>query len=686
MATIQTINTGTADNAKNGESLRSALSKVNTNFSAINTEVANNYKEAVNVFINTASQFNTWKNRILAAKIMNSDGRIYLSPAEGVKTATYIQFTIYSSTTQTGALWQNVAGFRFDGDTSIDQIVRLTSTNGNGSVVYINPSKFLTEAFSSIDYSKAGLVASAINAENEIFKLYESNYKTGDLGVQVDSVKAESTPYAYTEPDSNYFYDDNFDFGYGYIPRCKIQRTGLISKISDITLWGNVGGNTINWELYIDNNSTTVLTNLVASGTLNNSDIPSVAKYGNIKITLPAPVQVTKDQWLKLRLFCNNKLTNGTLKFGCHIEAPGVAKTYPELLGFWYMTTAVNTISTGALADAQWGTYGQGSIRVWFDNYQAKLKDDVNTLKTQYAFVQPDSFRLLVLGDSYTQGGAWVSALQSVLTITHTLNLGVGSATVKDRQADRVTYPYTSRPVQANNSGNLNVLACQVEKLKRLMVGVDLDAGEVKVYSTEAEYPNIIILQGGLNDNYDSDEKMAAMNAQFVKTINTHLENGQPVAGVYQRLNSNVVTLLPSMSIKTPIEEVDRTSWAGAYRYLVEQLNTLFPKAQIFIATVDRLSYMGSSDWGAIREKQAQQQRLVAQRLSVPVIDWAGEAAINEIFNHPQTGDGTSANPYLQSYSTQDASDSIHPNTFGAKKLGRVAANTIVSKYLDLYN
>lgn len=125
-------------------------------------------------------------------------------------------------------------------------------------------------------------------------------------------------------------------------------------------------------------------------------------------------------------------------------------------------------------------------------------------------------YKVLILGDSYSQNnGPWVKGMQEWLNITSLVNLGVSSCSVKDKHQDRNTYPYTSRPVQSNSTGNLNTLGCQIEKLKRLMDGTDLDSGESKIYETEDEYPNVIIIEGGMNDNYDSDEKEKTYYAQF---------------------------------------------------------------------------------------------------------------------------------------------------------------------------
>ena len=126
---------------------------------------------------------------------------------------------------------------------------------------------------------------------------------------------------------------------------------------------------------------------------------------------------------------------------------------------------------------------------------------------------------LLILGDSYSELGTWVEAMKQKLGGANIVNLGVSSASLKDREADRTAHPYCSRPSSADNSGNRNTVSCQIEKLKRLMAGNDLDEGEQPLYQNESDYPDIIIIEGGMNDTYDSDETVATYAEQFVTYV-----------------------------------------------------------------------------------------------------------------------------------------------------------------------
>lgn len=118
--------------------------------------------------------------------------------------------------------------------------------------------------------------------------------------------------------------------------------------------------------------------------------------------------------------------------------------------------------------------------------------------------ISKDEINVLIIGDSYSALGNWVNELSKMVNINNLVNLGVSSATLKDKYKDTTLYTYTSRPVMSSSDGNLNVFHNQILKLKRLMDGTDLDSGESKIYTTPDEYPDVIFIEGGTNDNADS--------------------------------------------------------------------------------------------------------------------------------------------------------------------------------------
>ena len=274
---------------------------------------------------------------------------------------------------------------------------------------------------------------------------------------------------------------------------------------------------------------------------------------------------------------------------------------------------------------------------------------------------------VLILGDSYSKQGLWVDGLKSGLNVAEVVNLGVTGATIKDQQADRTQYPYTDRPT-SSGTGNQNTLGSQVQKLKRLIEGTDLDEGEVKIY--EDHSPDIVIIEGGMNDDADNSTKENAYPQQFITQV----------SNVYYKNASGVVTQ-GSYHIKPDVETVDRTSFAGSYRHIVEEVLTLFPDAQIFITTASKFNYFVVNPQAY--DTIAAQQIKCARYCAATVIDWNGEGNISNITDYPK-GSGTQEDPYTVYGGTKNTSDGLHPNERGGRTYGRLAANVIKQRFADI--
>ena len=289
-------------------------------------------------------------------------------------------------------------------------------------------------------------------------------------------------------------------------------------------------------------------------------------------------------------------------------------------------------------------------------------------------------YKMLILGDSYSQGGNWIRGMQEKLNITSLVNLSVGSASVKDQESDRVTYPYTSRPVQSNSAHNNNTFMCQIEKLKRLMEGTDLDEGEEQIYKTESEYPNIIIIEGGQNDIPYTSEKLNNYPNQFMERIDN----------VYVASRNGQTPELTFCHIKPDIEDIDRTSFAGAYRSIIEELHSIFPKAKIYMTSRSLLGYWKNNHFPNATDIY-NQQKLCAQMCGIGFIDWQIGTMANTIWNYI-SGKGTQEDPYLYAVanteeylqSELDSLDLLHPTIRGGKKLGYVAAMNIKNTFWEL--
>lgn len=259
---------------------------------------------------------------------------------------------------------------------------------------------------------------------------------------------------------------------------------------------------------------------------------------------------------------------------------------------------------------------------------------------------------VLVIGDSYSQMGTYLTKLSNLVTINRIVNLGVGSATLKDKYADRETYPYTDNPTQNDNTGNHNTFACQIEKLK---------ANFETYYPTSDTYPNLIIIQGGNNDGADSNTD------SYINEIYENKNN------VYYSIYGNT----QQGNIVTPVDyqNTNRTNFCGAMKYLRGELLSLFPNAFIVFITNSRLGYASSIQYSY--KNKSEQIKYASSLISTPIVDWSSEGSIS-FSDYEISGDGTNENPYNITASSEYTTDGMHPNDKGAELLARALANKIV--------
>lgn len=265
-----------------------------------------------------------------------------------------------------------------------------------------------------------------------------------------------------------------------------------------------------------------------------------------------------------------------------------------------------------------------------------------------------DEINVLIMGDSYSALGNWVNELSKMVNINNLVNLGVSSATLKDKYEDTISYPYTSRPVMSSNDGNLNVFHNQVLKLKRLMEGTDLDSGESQIYTSSNEHPDVIFIEGGTNDNVDS----ATDNYQNIlydqKTC--YVKYGEN-----DIRNSNAY-------VKKEMSDVDKTTFVGALSYLHSELHTMFPNAIIILVGPCGLSYPDGNNMDCITIDN--QLTEASKFFAMPVVHWLNTGV--SYYNIPVSGDGTENNPYSIA-DTTDTKDWLHPTSDSANKLAKEA-------------
>ena len=261
---------------------------------------------------------------------------------------------------------------------------------------------------------------------------------------------------------------------------------------------------------------------------------------------------------------------------------------------------------------------------------------------------------VLIIGDSYSEMGKWVNQMKSMIDVGTIVNLGVSSASIKDKYRDRTTYPYDSRPVTNDTrGGNVNTFGSQIEKLKRLMAGVDLDANENKIYTTEDEYPDIIFIQGGANDSID-------------ESTDNYEDQIYTIVSAYIKRKSESTAAKQYVRVPTDYEDTDRTNFAGAMRYLYGVLHEMFPNALIFFITPAGLNYMAGGNY--LQFIRGDQISMAARLLCTPVIDWTTNGRLT-FCDNVLVGSGTQSDPYISDYAGEYSLDALHPNDAGARLL-----------------
>lgn len=290
------------------------------------------------------------------------------------------------------------------------------------------------------------------------------------------------------------------------------------------------------------------------------------------------------------------------------------------------------------------------------------LQIDIENIKNN---IGNSGINVLIFGDSYSAQKRWINSLSNFITIDNIINLGVSGARLRDSYTDRETYPYSDRPI-LGGTGNNNILASQIEKLKRLMTGTDLDSGETQIY--ENTTPDIILIELGKNDYSDNDTKYE----NYLYEIFEKIEDN------YVKTSATSTPTVRNFYKPKDVENLDRTCFVGALAYAYSELHKIFPKALILFISNSNL-------WNLTTEpdrdyRKHYQIKKACELMSIPLIDWYAEGLTPNFLAYWE-GEGTESNPYLSYLPSELTLDELHPNDKGAELLGLKTA-TYIEQYL----
>lgn len=239
------------------------------------------------------------------------------------------------------------------------------------------------------------------------------------------------------------------------------------------------------------------------------------------------------------------------------------------------------------------------------------------------------------MGDSITRADTteigWIKYFNEIIKPSLKINVAVNGAKMCDQVKNQI---YDGNPNLDNEQQN--VIGNQVELVKN------------NKNQNNSDYQNFdfIIIAGGTNDNpYTLNTNYDNINSQFTDEDGNYL----------------------------PLENVDRTTFAGAMRYIYQTLQQLYPNAIIFFNTPTQTAVTSSGWWTTTKAFNINKIiKEICKRLSVNVLDTykCGICGIYETENQ----DG------------RDLIDGIHPNSNGAKKLGYYNAHSFINQFYTINN
>ena len=258
------------------------------------------------------------------------------------------------------------------------------------------------------------------------------------------------------------------------------------------------------------------------------------------------------------------------------------------------------------------------------------------------------------LGDSITTESYYIPKLRQILQPSKYYNLAVASATWADRSN---TTNYDGNP-QFQGDQSQNVLGNQVQKI----------INNPEIYDVA---PDIIIISASTNDGtpISSDKTDYEMRVE----IDSHFNENQ---------TTPIQVTEPTFDDSDTYKEHRRTI-AGAMRYCVLKLQSMYPDARIYILTPIQGSYNPNKDYVTAQEVKQRYLTEVAKHLAVPVIHVGEECGINRDFEYGGTywneEWATSGHPK----NGRDLIDGLHPNESGSWKMAKYIARNIINDFVE---
>ena len=260
------------------------------------------------------------------------------------------------------------------------------------------------------------------------------------------------------------------------------------------------------------------------------------------------------------------------------------------------------------------------TLKVSGQKYEGKVSVEgyqVFDVEDLYEALRPSGKKLITLGDSITALGTgstgWVKYFIEKTGCQLIANVAVNGATLHDKSGTT----YDGNPVFEGTDNNVNnVLGNQVQK----------------IINNEYEAPDIIMIAIGTNAGI-------SITREQMKSV------------YYDSSNALI-----------PLENVDRTTSAGAYRWCLDKLHATYPNAIIFWCTPIH---------GFQTTRSAENITAYAESLRIAT-EYTGQIMIDTIRC------GINGINELKNANGQYLVDGLHPNVNGAKKIGYYNASKVL--------